>query len=142
MQVQLRAGFYTAGYISCCCWFLLADLTHIIMYKLNSGKLRVSGLFFEIPENVSGLKSCFMLAAFAFDQSVNNFEDDTMKVLVNKAKLTGLWARTEQCCYKFNRFWFQNFLDPKSYRAFRKTGRRSVRMVDIFNRRIFIFNTF
>ena len=60
------------------------------MYKLNSGKLRVNGLFFEIPENVSGLKSCSMLAGFAFDQSVNNFEDDTMKVLVDKAKLTGL----------------------------------------------------
>ena len=46
--------------------------------------------FSKSPKNVSSLKSCFMLAAFAFDQSVNNFEDDTMKVSVNKAKLTGL----------------------------------------------------
>ena len=26
------------------------------------------------------------------DQSFNNFENDTMKLLVNKGKLTGLWA--------------------------------------------------
>ena len=70
MQV-LRAGFYTVGYISCCCCFPLADLTPIIMYKLNSGKLRVSGPFLESPENVSGLKSCFMLNVFAFKIKVS-----------------------------------------------------------------------
>ena len=61
------------------------------MYKLNSGTLRVSGPFLESPENVSGLyKSYFMFAVFAFKTKVSNFEDDTMKVSVNKVKLTGL----------------------------------------------------
>ena len=62
---------FTVGYISCCCWFLLADITHIIMYKLNSGKLRVSGPFLESPENVSGLKTGFMLAVLAFKIKVS-----------------------------------------------------------------------
>ena len=70
------------------------------MYKLNSGKLRVNGPFLESPENVSGLyKSYFMLAVFAFKikvyQSVNNFEDDTMKVSVNKAKFGHLFVSSE-----------------------------------------------
>ena len=30
---------------------------------------------------------------FIQDQSFNNFENDTMKLSVNEAKLTGLWAR-------------------------------------------------
>ena len=63
-----------------------------------------------------------MLAAFAFDQSVNNFEDDTMKVSVNKAKLTGFLARTEQCCYEFDRFRFQNFFGPKKLPSLSRNG--------------------
>ena len=36
-----------------------------------------------------------MFAVFAFmhDQSFNNFENNTMKLSVNEAKLAGLWAR-------------------------------------------------
>ena len=30
---------------------------------------------------------------FIQDQSFNNFENKTMKLLVNEAKLTGLWTR-------------------------------------------------
>ena len=73
------------GYISCCCCFPLADLTHIIMYKLNSGKLRVNRPFLESPENVSGLyKSYFMLAVFAFKIKVSI----TLKMIQWKYKLT------------------------------------------------------
>ena len=73
------------GYISCFCCFPLADLTHIIMYKLNSGKLRVNGPFLESPENVSGLyKSYFMLAVFAFKIKVSI----TLKVIQWKYRLT------------------------------------------------------
>ena len=63
-----------------------------------------------------------MLAAFAFDQKGNNFEDDTMKVSVNKAKLTGLCTRTELYCYKFNRFRFQNFFGPKKLPGLSRNG--------------------
>ena len=52
--------------------FPLADFTHIVMYKLNSGTLRVSGPFLESPENVSDLyKSYFMVAVFAFKIKVS-----------------------------------------------------------------------
>ena len=122
MQV-LRAGFYTVGYISCCCCFPLADLTHIIMYKLNSGKLRVSGPFLESPENVSGLKGCLMLAVLAFKIKVSM----TLKMISWKYQLTKqnwpvVWARTELCCYKFNRFRFQNFIGPKKLPGLSRNG--------------------
>ena len=49
------------------------------------------GPFLESPGNFSGAESC--LVFFIQDQSFNNFENDTMKLLMNEAKLTGFWAR-------------------------------------------------
>ena len=51
------------------------------------------GPFLESLDNFSGPKSAFVFTVFAWDQSFNNFENDTMKLSVNEAKLTGLWAR-------------------------------------------------
>ena len=42
------------------------------------------------PGNISGLESCFVCHVYIRDQSFNNFENDTMKLSVNEAKLTGL----------------------------------------------------
>ena len=62
------------------------------------------------------------------DQSFNTFENETMKLSDNGAKLNGLWARN---C---NRFWFQNMpSDPKSYRAFRETGPRGLKAGSLEN---------
>ena len=52
-----------------------------------------AGPFLESTGNFSGAESCFVLLSFIQDQSFNNFENNTMKLLVNDAKLTGLWAR-------------------------------------------------
>ena len=51
--------------------------------------------FSKVPIlNFSGPKSYFMFCCFCIhDQSFNNFDNDTMKLSVNEAKLTGLWAR-------------------------------------------------
>ena len=51
------------------------------------------GLFLESPNNFSSPKSCFFVCVCIQDQGTNNFENDIIKVSVNKAKLTGLWAR-------------------------------------------------
>ena len=44
----------------------------------------------ESPDNFSGPKSCFMFVGRVCiqDQSFTNFENDTMKLSVNEAKLT------------------------------------------------------
>ena len=54
----------------------------------------VRGLFLESPANFSGPESCFVFGCVCVqDQSFNNFENNTMQLLVNEAKLTGLWAK-------------------------------------------------
>ena len=35
----------------------------------------------------------FVVFAFTIDQSFHNIENNTMKLSLNEAKLTGLWAR-------------------------------------------------
>ena len=52
------------------------------------------------PFEQLGPQSCFrprkllyVYLVYNEDQSFNNFENDTMKLSVNEAKLTGLWAR-------------------------------------------------
>ena len=52
------------------------------------------------PFEQLGPESCFrprkllyVYRVYNEDQSFNNFENDTMKLSVNEAKLTGLWAR-------------------------------------------------
>ena len=56
-----------------------------------STDLSPPGPFLESPGNFSSAESCFVF--FIQDQSFNNFENNAMKLYVNEAKLTGLWAR-------------------------------------------------
>ena len=35
----------------------------------------------------------YVVIAFKIDQSLDNFENNTMKLSVNEAKVAGLWAR-------------------------------------------------
>ena len=54
-------------------------------------------MFLESSGNFSGPERGFVFVVFAFSktkQSFNNSEDNEMKLSVDKAKLTGLWART------------------------------------------------
>ena len=53
------------------------------------------------------------------DQSFNNFENNRMKLSVNEAKLTGLWARN---CATIQQVWISLPSGQKSFRAFRETG--------------------
>ena len=52
------------------------------------------GLFPESPGNFSGPESCFVFVVFAFKIEVSMILKicNTMQLLVNEAKLTGLWA--------------------------------------------------
>ena len=50
------------------------------------------GPFLESSDNFSGPKSCSMFAVFAFKMSLNNFENNKVKLSVNEAKLTGFWT--------------------------------------------------
>ena len=48
------------------------------------------GPFLERPGDFLGLRKLFCVChVYLRDQSFNNFENDTMKLSVNKAKLTG-----------------------------------------------------
>ena len=53
------------------------------------------GLFFESPDNITFCleKLFYVCRVYIQDQSINNFENDTMKVSVNEATMTRLWAR-------------------------------------------------
>ena len=54
------------------------------------------------------------------DSSFNNSDNDTMKLSVNEAKLTGLWARN---CATITKVLILNLPSgPKSFRAFQETG--------------------
>ena len=46
-----------------------------------------------ILRNLFFRKAVYVCCVFIRDQSFNNFENDTMKLSANKAKLTGLCAR-------------------------------------------------
>ena len=58
-------------------------------------QIRSWGPFLESPENFSGAKSCFVFVMFVCKVKVSRILRyyDTMKLSVNKEKLTGLWAR-------------------------------------------------
>ena len=47
------------------------------------------GTFLESSDNFSGPKSCSMFDVFAFKMSLNNFENNKVKLSVNEAELTG-----------------------------------------------------
>ena len=53
------------------------------------------GLFLESSGSFSGPESYFACVCCIYiqDQSLNNFDNNVMKLSVNEAKLTGLWAR-------------------------------------------------
>ena len=62
----------------------------------------IRGLFLKGPGNFLGPESCSVFVVFAYKIKVSIiFENNTMKLSVNGAKLTGLWART---VLLFNRF--------------------------------------
>ena len=58
----------------------------------NVWTTRARGPFLESSDNFSGPKSCSMFAVFAFKISLNNFENNKVKLSVNEAKLTGFWT--------------------------------------------------
>ena len=63
------------------------------MYSLflNFQASEPSGSLLESPDNFSGPESCFIFVCVSIqDQCFNNFENDGMKLPVNKTKLTGL----------------------------------------------------
>ena len=48
----------------------------------------------------------FFVFAFTIDQSFHNIENNTMKLPLNEAKLTGLWARNRAT---FQKVWMLKF---------------------------------
>ena len=57
-------------------------------------RLPTRGLFLESPGIFSGLDRCFVLVVFAFKIKVSIIlKNNTIKLSVNEAKLTGLWDR-------------------------------------------------
>ena len=74
----------------------------------------------DIPLSVRGLfleKLFYVCRVCTQDQSFNYFEIDTMRLSVNEAKLTGLWAGN--CC-TIKLVFISNF--AFGYHAFRETG--------------------
>ena len=63
---------------------LLPSCKDVIRNTFLSWSCRSGGLFLESPVNVLGSESCWFCIQF---QSFNNFENDTMKLSVNEAKL-------------------------------------------------------
>ena len=87
---------------------------HFPLFKLLGTR------FLRIPVNFGARKAVYICCICIQDLSFNCFENDTMKLSVNEAKLTGFAPGT---VLLFNRFLFQNLPSgPKSYRAFRETG--------------------
>ena len=115
MQV-LRAGVYYR--IHLLLFLFSLSWPYSYYYVLNSGKLRVSGPFLESPENVSGLKSCFMFVVFEFKIKVSI----TLKMIQWQYQLTTQnWPVCDLGlnCAATNSTGldFKIFLDPKSYRT-------------------------
>ena len=49
--------------------------------------------FSKVPVTFRARKAVYVCRVCIQDQSFNNFENDTMKLSLNKAKFTGLWAK-------------------------------------------------
>ena len=62
-----------------------------------------------LPGNFLGPESCFVFVVFAFKikalRPFNNFENNTVTLSVNEAKLTD-WFLGKELCFYLNRFWF------------------------------------
>ena len=84
------------------------------------------GLFLESPGNFLDPESCFLFAAFIFKINVSIIlKSNKMKLSVNEAKLTGLWAWN---CATIKQVWILKCaFDPKSLLDFRETGPRPLR---------------
>ena len=54
---------------------------------------QIKGSFLESPGTFSGAEAVLCCSVFIQDESFNNFEKNAMKLLLNDAKSTGLWAR-------------------------------------------------
>ena len=60
---------------------------------------QIKGSFLESPGTFSGAEAVLCCSVFIQDESFNNFENNAMKLLLNDAKSTGLWARN--CAFDF-----------------------------------------
>ena len=67
---------------------------------------RPGARFSKVPLTFGSEKLFYVWRVCIYEQSFNNFENDTIKLSVKKAKLTGLWARQGR----------------KSFRAVRETA--------------------
>ena len=86
---------------------LLPSCKNVIKNTFLSWSCRSWGPFLESPVNVLGSESCWFYIQF---QSFNNFENDTMKLSVNEAKLISFVG------YTYNR-------EQKSWDTFSSLGR-------------------
>ena len=86
----------------------LLECQHYWLNWLNNGADFVKVYSFDLKLSI------------LFSTRFNNFENDTIKISVNEAELTGLSARN---CATIQQVLILNFaFGPESYRAFRKTG--------------------
>ena len=60
---------------------------------------QIRGPFLESVGTFSGAEAVLCCSVFIQDESFNNFENNAMKLLLNDAKSTGLWARN--CAFDF-----------------------------------------
>ena len=75
------------------CWEVKMVISKGMLKKENIREKSPRGLFLESPGNFSGRESYLRCCVFIQDQSFNNFDNHTMKLSLNEAKLTVLWAR-------------------------------------------------
>ena len=75
----------------------------------------------KVPVTFRARKAVLRLHVFIQDRNFNNFENDTTKLSVNEAKLTGLRARNWTC--NIQQVLILKFaFGPKNFRVFRETG--------------------
>ena len=82
---------------------------------------RPGACFSKFPVTFRARKAVLCLTCLYSRSKFSNFENETMKLSINEAKLTSFELET---VLLFNRCWFSNLPSgPKSYpRAFRETG--------------------
>ena len=74
---------------------------------------QIRGSFLESPGTFSGAEAVLCCSVFIQDESFNNFENNAMKLLLNDAKSTGLWARN---CATIEQFLILKFaLGPETF---------------------------
>ena len=78
------------------------------------------GLFLEGPDNFSGPKFYVCRVCIQDESFSYNFEDDTMRVLANEAKLTSLWARN--CATNRQALILKFAFEPEKLPGFSRNG--------------------